>query len=246
MRNGLLLAGALGVMAAGLVGVVLVSTLADVPPPDPQPVTQPAPPPPMRAEHNAAPEVQEAPPPQAPAPAPAEDTPSPVDVPTVAAPRFTAQAEDDRRRLGDAVYKELDALWTKGRVDSSPAANAALTRILERFPDTHRAGCARLQLGLHTLKDPALPVADRVKAASPLLETARTRDVETRCDGDVSAGRMAQLALAADVYRTSDPRLAASLLAELAALPDSEVDHLGRPLNEKARALAQRPAPPSP
>ncbi len=162
--------------------------------------------------------------------------------------RFGQQADDDRKKLGDAAYLEMDKLWTKGqRPRGNPESMKAMEELLKQYPNTWRAGCAAYELGLHHLKDGNRPQKDRVESAQKLLEDARGNYSKSRCDGDASAGNMATLALAQEVYKYTDRNRALSLLDEMAALPPNETDASGHPLSiraQKLRAAMPAQAPP--
>ncbi|MEW5854106.1 MAG: hypothetical protein AB2A00_35350 [Myxococcota bacterium] len=246
-RRLVLALGAMGAVALALVLVVFLDTSSppaagDVPPP-------PAPPRDEGLDDEKgwvdpeAPVAEKRRPAVDPRLAPVPDEPEPAPKPTG---RFAEQTEADRKRLGDAAFLEMDDLWTRGRRPrSSPEAMAALEELLEKFPDTYRAGCAAYELGQHHLKNGRKAVLERMEAAQPLLERARDRYRESRCDSDVAAANMASLALALEVYRLQDRRRAMAVLDELAALPPTETDHLGKPLADKARFMKEH-LPPTP
>lgn len=234
---------AMGVAAAGMVAAILLGGPSAPPPSPPGPAPKPLAQKVLPAEESwDEPELpRKAPRDPRLAGAPADEGPAEPPPPT---PRYAAQSAEDKKRLGEAAYADMHKLWVRGRSPRGhPEAIAAMEELLQKFPDTHRAGCARYELGQHHLKNGRVSPSLRMAAAEPLLKAARDRDGATRCEGDISPGNMAAMALAMDVYRHTDRRLAMTILDELAALPADEKDRLGKPLNEKARFLKEHLPP---
>ena len=76
--------------------------------------------------------------------------------------RFGQQADDDRKKLGDSAYLEMDRLWTKGlRPRGNPESMKAMEELLKQYPNTWRAGCAAYELGLLRLERACWPASCR-------------------------------------------------------------------------------------
>ncbi|MBI5497435.1 MAG: hypothetical protein HY904_20660 [Deltaproteobacteria bacterium] len=154
--------------------------------------------------------------------------------------RYGQQADDDRLKLGQAAYLDLERLWSKGvRPRGNPASMKALEELLEKYPDSWRAGCAAYELGLHHLRSGQAAPAEREAQGQKYLELARSRYPKSRCDGDAAAEHMADLALALDVYRNKDRNRALTILEEMQGLPPNETDPHGTPLRERARKIRE-------
>jgi hypothetical protein len=236
------LVGLLGAGTLALLALVLLDSRPTVAPTPSAPSARPV----TTARPAPAPFLEDTPA-RIPAPAPPADngdkTPPPKENLTglegyPPSGRYGEQADEDRKRLGDAAYTDMERMWARGKSNrGSPGAQDALQDLIDRFPDTHRAGCANIELALHRLKDTRFSQRQRIEGAESLLKRARDRYADSRCDGDVKAEHMASMTLAVEVYRYSDARLSRSLLEQVAQLPDSELDSRGQPLAKRAAKL---------
>lgn len=242
-RGTWLLLSGLGVGALVLVLLVLMDSGPDPVPAPPVPAKTPKP----RhrpAARNDAPDWDEPrhepPPPQAPAKPESEPAPSSLTgLPGYpASGNYGQEAQEDLRRLGPAAYGDLERLWTRGRNRRGhPDAQKALEELLDKFPGTHRAGCAAVELAMHRLKDARFSQKQRVGGAEELLRRTRTQYADSHCFGDVQAGHTATMLLATDVYRYSDVGMARTMLTELTELPPDVLDTRGQPMSNRAALL---------
>lgn len=154
---------------------------------------------------------------------------------------FEQNWRKDRDRLGAEKHKEMEQLWFEGRRPrGDPASIEKLEQILERYPETNRAGCAAMELGHHYMRSRDLPMEERRKKASDSWHRVENRYSEVLCEYNAPAAGMSKLALATWVYRSTDPAQARRLLQEVLDEHQGETDHLGRPLGATAKRILER------
>lgn len=207
---------------------------------------------PVLADGPAAPVSRPAPvvasllPPPAPVRTPASaSAPVPATTAPVAAPppRTRQQAQDlaDRERLGPLAHDELLRRWDQARRAVRHGEAARLFGgIVRQHPDTHRADCARLEMGRRLLLDGNRTARERRDAAGPVLSALAAGIRDSRCGADASAAHLAAYALADQVYRHDAPGKAHALLRRLSRLPPAQTNGEGQPLARLAQDLAER------
>lgn len=154
------------------------------------------------------------------------------------APRFMNQLMQDREDMDQTAYTDMERLWRRAQqTNDHDEAIVALGELVRRFPDSHLAGCAATQLGVHHARDLQRPEKERLQSAEEALLVAMTRYGQSRCEHDARVRHHAAWLLASEVYSRSQPDHAEEMLEDLQFLPEREVDATGRPLAHRAREL---------
>ena len=151
---------------------------------------------------------------------------------------FEKKWHEDKEKLGRERHKEMEKLWFQGRRPrGNPDSMEKLKKILEEYPDTNRAACAAFELGHHYIRSRSTPLDQRRKKAEEYWRMVGDRYPDALCEYNAHPSALSKLAMAAWVYRYTDPAQARRLLEEVIEKHAGESDHLGQPLEETANRL---------
>ncbi len=151
---------------------------------------------------------------------------------------FEKKWHQDKEKLGRERHKEMERLWFQGRRPrGNPDSMEKLEKILEEFPDTNRAGCAAFELGHHYIRNRSIGLDQRRQKAEEYWRMADERYSESLCEYNAHPAALSKLAMAAWVYRYTDPSRARRILEEVIEKHAGETDHLGQPLELTAGRL---------
>jgi hypothetical protein len=151
---------------------------------------------------------------------------------------FEKKWHEDKQKLGRERHKEMERLWFQGRRPrGNPESMEKLESILEEFPDTNRAACAAFELGHHYIRNRSIGLEDRRKKAEGYWRMVEERYPDNLCEYNAHPAALSKLAMAAWVYRYTDPSRARRVLEEVIEKHAGETDHLGQPLENTANRL---------
>jgi len=151
---------------------------------------------------------------------------------------FEKKWHADKEKLGRERHKEMERLWFQGRRPrGDPGSMEKLEKILEEYPDTNRAACAAFELGHHYLRSRSITLDERRKQAEKYWRMVDERYPDSLCEYNAHPAALSKLAMAAWVYRYTDPARARRMLEEVVEKHAGESDHLGQPLENTANRL---------
>jgi hypothetical protein len=151
---------------------------------------------------------------------------------------FEKKWHEDKKKLGREQHKEMERLWFQGRRPrGNPESMEKLEKIIEEYPDTNRAACAAFELGHHYIRSRSMPPDDRRKKAEGYWRMVNERYSDSLCEYNAHPAALSKVAMAAWVYRYTDPARARRMLEEVVEKHAGETDHLGQPLENTANRL---------
>ena len=151
---------------------------------------------------------------------------------------FEKKWHADKEKLGRERHKEMERLWFQGRRPrGDPESMEKLERIVKEFPDTNRAACAAFELGHHYIRNRSMGLDDRRKKAEEYWRLVDDRYSDSLCEYNAHPAALSKLAMAAWVYRYTDPSRARRMLEEIVEKHAGETDHLGQPLEATANRM---------
>lgn len=151
---------------------------------------------------------------------------------------FEKKWHADKEKLGRERHKEMERLWFQGRRPrGEPESMEKLEKIIQEYPDTNRAACAAFELGHHYIRNRSMGLEDRRKKAEEYWRLVDDRYQDSLCEYNAHPAALSKLAMAAWVYRYTDPSRARRMLEEVIKKHEGETDHLGQPLENTANRL---------
>jgi hypothetical protein len=135
---------------------------------------------------------------------------------------------EDRRKYNVDQLAEAEELYQKGNSAlGTPQGKAALTRLIEKFPDIDRTGCAVLYLGQKSRGE------EKVK----YLTMAYEKFADCYYGNGVQVGPYARFLLGVYHREMNKPELAEKQLSEILRSSPDAVDHGGRSLKKVIETL---------